>query len=78
MNGSGIQTPMTFTQLQIGKVVRLNRTTQQFKCGRRFVITHMNYSKFTVRRLTRGQISGPPLIYPMSCLHIFDRITANK
>jgi hypothetical protein len=49
----------------------LTGQNSHFRVGSRFRITDVTASDFTTRLLNRGQVAGPPLIWPLASLKSF-------
>ena len=49
----------------------LTGQNSHFRVGSKFRLTAMTASDFTTRLLDRGQVAGPPLIWPISALRLF-------
>jgi len=55
----------------VGTELMLTGQNSHFRVGSRFRITEMTPKDFTTRLLNRGQVAGPPLIWPVASLKSF-------
>ena len=55
----------------VGTELMLTGQNSHFSVGSRFRITEVTDKDFTTRLMHRGQVAGPPLIWPLAALKLF-------